>query len=71
MKRPMHPDYDTAFQKLGDGLRQALEAHGSGTIGKVAEQLYDAVIALDDCYAFDEQDSAFTRVRPILQSLKR
>ena len=70
MKRPQHPDYDTAFKKLGDSLKLAKEAHESGTIGTITDNLFEAVIALDDCYSFDDQESPFTRARPILQARK-
>lgn len=70
MKRPVHLDYDAAYKKLGDSLRVALEQHESGTIGNVAAQLYEAVVALDDCYAFDDLESRFTRVRPLLHAWK-
>jgi hypothetical protein len=71
MPRPKHPDYDAAYQALGEALRTAHEAYSSGTIGTVTDRLYEAVIALDDCMAFDEQASRFTRARPILEAWRR
>ena len=70
MKRPLHPDYDTAFQRLGESIKLAKEAQENGTIGTVTDHLYEAVIALDDCFSFDGQESRFTRARPILQAWK-
>ena len=71
MNRPLHPDYDTAFKKLGDSIKLAKEAHESGTIGTITDHLYEAVIALDDCYSFDDLESRFTRARPILQAWQK
>ena len=71
MTRPKHPDYDTAYEKLGEALKQAHEAYASGTIGTITDRLYDAIIALDDCFAHDGQECRFTRVRPILESIKK
>ena len=70
MSRPKHPNYDTAYEKLEAALRIALEDCQSGTIGNVSDHLYDAIIALDDCFAHDGQDSRFTRARPILEAWK-
>ena len=70
MTRPKHPDYDTAYEKLEAALKEAHEACQSGTIGTVSDRLFDAIIALDDCFAHDGQDSRFTRARPILEAWK-
>ena len=67
MKRPHHPNYDTAFNALGDYLKAAADAHQNGTTGTITENLLKAVIALDDCYAFDENESPFTKARPFLE----
>lgn len=71
MARPKHPNYDEAYQKLGEALRGAQEAYASGTIGMIPDRIYDALIALDDCMAFDEQESRFTRARPILENWRQ
>ena len=70
MKRPLHPDYDTAFKVLGDNIKLAMIAHESGTTGTITKHLHRAVIALDDCYSFDEMDSPFTAAREILMAWK-
>ena len=70
MKRPKHLDYDTAFTKLVESISLANEAKENGTIGSITDHLFDAVIALDDCYFFDEQESRFTRARSILEDRK-
>jgi hypothetical protein len=70
MTRPKHPDYDTAYQKLEDALKAALADCQSGTIGNVGDRIFDAIIAIDDCFAHDGQDSRFTRARPILEAWK-
>lgn len=71
MTRPKHPDYDTAYEKLEAAIKDALQSVQSGTIGHVSDSLFDAVIALDDCFAHDGQDSRFTRARPILEAWKK
>jgi hypothetical protein len=71
MTRPKHPDYDTAYEKLGEALREAHAAYDSGTIGHVADRIYDAVIALDDCFAHDGQECRFTRIRPLLEATRK
>jgi hypothetical protein len=68
MARPRHPDYDTAYEKLGEALKAAHAAYDRGTIGTITDRLYEAVIALDDCFAHDGQDCRFTRARPILEA---
>jgi hypothetical protein len=70
MTRPKHPDYDTAYGKLETALKDALAEVQSGTIGAASDRLFDAVIALDDCFAHDGQESRFTRARPILEVWK-
>lgn len=71
MKRPLYPDYDTAFKVLGDSIKLAMEAHESGTTGSITEHLHKAVIALDDCYSFDDMESPFTGAREILEAWKK
>lgn len=70
MTRPKAPNYDTAYAQLEAALKVAHEACQTGTIGTVSDKLYEALIALDDCFAHDGQDSRFTRARPILESWK-
>lgn len=67
MARPKHSSYDEAYEKLGAALKEAQEAYTSGTIGMIPDRLYEAIIAFDDCMAFDDQESRFTRARPILE----
>jgi hypothetical protein len=70
MTRPKHPNYDTAYEKLEEALKEALEACQSGTIGHVSDGLFKAMIALDDCFAHDGQECRFTRARPIIEAWK-
>lgn len=71
MTRPKYRDYDEAYEKLGETLKKVQEAFASGTIGMIADPLYEAMIALDDCMAFDDQETRFTRARPILESWRK
>jgi hypothetical protein len=70
MTRPKHPNYDTAYEKLEAALKAALADCQSGTIGHVSDRLFDAIIALDDCFAHDGQECRFTRARPIIEAWK-
>ena len=71
MPRPKHPNYDTAYEKLGEAIKEAVAAYDSGTVGTVGDRLYDALIAFDDVMAHDGQESRFTRARPLLENFKR
>jgi len=71
MSRPKYPNYDTAYDKLGEAIKLAVAAYDSGTVGTVGDRLYDALIAFDDVMAHDGQESRFTRARPLLESFKR
>lgn len=71
MSRPKHSNYDEAYEKLGTALKAALESYGSGTIGMIPDRLFEAIIAFDDCMAFDDQESRFTRARPILEAWRK
>ena len=70
MTRPKHPNYDTAYGKLESALKEAHDACQSGTIGTVSDKLFEAMIALDDCFAHDGQECRFTRARPIIEAWK-
>ena len=68
MGRPLHPNYEAAFRVLGESLKLAVEAYEGGTTGTITDNLVKAVVALDDCYSFDEQESPFTLARPIIET---
>ena len=71
MTRPKYPNYDTAYDKLGEAIKAASAAYDSGTVGTVGDQIYLALIAFDDVMAHDGQESRFTRARPLLEAFKR